>query len=96
LKVSFNPAALAELNEAVAFYDERTRGLGRAFAGEVRSTLRGIIEHPEAGFEVRPRVRRRLLVRFPYSILYTAVDERLRVLAVMHHSRDPADWEARL
>ena len=96
MKVSFNSAALAELNEVVAFYEERATGLGGAFAREVRSTLLSMIEHPEAGFEVRPRVRRRLLVRFPYSILYSAVEERLRVLAVMHHSREPTSWEDRL
>jgi plasmid stabilization system protein ParE len=96
LKVTFNPAARAELAEAVAFYDEQAAGLGDAFAAEVRRTVLRILEHPDAGYAVRARVRRRLVLRFPYSILYSADEGRLRVLAVMHHRRDPASWEGRV
>jgi len=98
VKVSFTDAARAELKEAVAFYDARAPGLGEAFVAEVRAILTKIVEHPDAGFEVRPRIRRRLLLRFPYSLLYNAdvVAARLRVVGVMHHSRAPLRWEDRL
>lgn len=80
----------------MTFYNEQAAGLGDAFAGEVRQTVLRILEHPEAGYAVRPRVRRRLVLRFPYSVLYSADEHRLRVLAVMHHSRDPGYWEGRI
>lgn len=95
MTVTFNSAARAELAEAVAFYNEQVAGLGDAFAAEVRSTLRRVVDHPEAGYQVRPDVRRRLLLRFPYSLLYSAEGTQLRVLAVMHHSRRPSRWEDR-
>ena len=82
--------------DAVAFYNERTAGLGDAFAVETRSTLQRILEHPDAGFEVRSRIRRRLLLRFPYSILYNVDTTRLRVIAIMHHSREPVYWQDRV
>jgi plasmid stabilization system protein ParE len=98
VRVSFNAAARAELIEAVAFYNERAPGLGNAFAAEVRSTLTRIVEHPSAGFEARPKIRRRLLLRFPYSLLYSVdvATSSLHVIAVMHHSRGPTFWEDRL
>ncbi|MSR21209.1 MAG: type II toxin-antitoxin system RelE/ParE family toxin [Gemmatimonadetes bacterium] len=96
MRVSVNAAARAELVEAVAFYNERTAGLGDAFAVEVRSTLLRILENPDAGFEIGSRIRRRLLLRFPFSILYNVDSTRLRVIAIMHHSREPTYWQDRI
>jgi hypothetical protein len=60
LTVTFHDAARSELSEAVAFYNEKAPGLGDVFAAEVRSTVVRILAHPDAGFSVRPMVRRRL------------------------------------
>jgi len=96
LTVTFHDAARSELSEAVAFYNENAPGLGDIFAAEVRSTVVRILAHPDAGFSVRPMVRRRLLLHFPYSILYSFSEQRLRILAVMHHHREPGYWEDRI
>ncbi len=96
MQVTFHAAARGELAEAVTFYNARTEGLGDALAGEVRATVLQLIAHPEAGYAVRPTVRRCLLRRFPYSLLYNASDQRVRILAVMHHRREPDYWADRL
>lgn len=94
--VTFHEAAFAELQRAVERYNTETPGLGDALAREVQTALKGITEFPEAGFQVRPNVRRRLLPRFRYSLLYNVVGERLRVLALMHWSQAPDYWNERL
>jgi plasmid stabilization system protein ParE len=92
LLVTFHEAAFSELQRAVEHYNAETAGLGDELAREVQTALNGIVEFPDAGFLVRPNVRRRLLPRFRYSILYSVAGHRLRVLAIMHWSQEP-DYE---
>ena len=85
-----------ELVAGVSFYDSEYPGLGQEFAIEVRRLCRLIAEAPAAGFEVRPAVRRRIVRRFPYSILYTLEGDEVVVLAVAHQSRRPGYWTRRV
>ena len=87
--------AKAELEAGVSFYDSQFPGLGRDFAREVRLLCHRITDSPAAGFEVRPDVRRRILRRFPYSILYTVENGDVLVIAVAHQSRRPGYWHHR-
>jgi hypothetical protein len=98
LTVSVNAAARAEWYEAVAYYNGQAKGLGDAFSAEVRRGLQRIVEYPNAGFAVSPRLRRRLIARFPYSLLYSIDEARsiISLVAIMHHSRDPKHWEDRI
>lgn len=85
--------ARGELNAGVSFYNSE---LGQDFALEVRRLCRRIAEAPAAGFEVRPDVRRRIVRRFPYSVLYTVENEEIVVLAIAHQSREPGYWIRRV
>lgn len=40
-------------------------------------------------------VRRKLLVRFPYAIVFVEGDTFVRVISVMHGHRRPAYWNRR-
>lgn len=96
MNVTFHAAARLELAEAIAFYDGQSAGLGSALGDDVRRAVVRITEHPESGFSVRPEIRRYVLRRFPYSILYHTSDENLKLLAIMHHRRQPEYWADRL
>jgi len=85
-----------ELNGSVSFYNSEYSGLGQDFAFEVRRLCRRIAKAPEAGFEVRPDVRRRIVRRFPYSVLYTVESGEVVVLAIAHQSRKPGYWIGRV
>ncbi len=41
-------------------------------------------------------VRRKVLARFPYSLLYLEGPDYIRIVAVMHHRRRPGYWVERL
>lgn len=93
--VSFHRLAERELNEAAQYYELERPGLGSAFLSEVQRCLRAISEHPGAGRALVGKVRRRLLRRFPYSLLYTLKPDAIRVLAVMNLKRRPSYWVGR-
>jgi len=93
--VSFHRLAERELNEAAQYYELERLGLGSAFLSEVQRCLHAISEHPEAGRALVGKVRRRILRRFPYGLLYTLKPDAIRVLAVMNLKRRPAYWVGR-
>lgn len=96
MKSRFHDAAEAELTEAVAYYDGKALGLGDQFLAEVKSATRNIEEYPEIAPIVDLGVRAKLLVRFPYSLVYVVDENGLFILAVAHQSRRPTYWADRL
>ena len=91
----FHRLAERELNEAAQFYDLEDLGLGSAFLQEVARCLQSIEAHPLAGVVVRGDVRRRLIHRFPFALLYRIKPEGIRILAVMNLKRRPTYWVGR-
>jgi toxin ParE1/3/4 len=91
----FHRLAEHELNEAAQYYDLEDPGLGTAFLDEVDRCLQSIQAAPEAGAILRGTVRRRLLRRFPYAVLYKIMPSCIRVLAVMNLRRRPTYWVGR-
>ena len=88
----FHRLAEYELNEAAQYYELEDAGLGAAFLVEVERCLRAIQDAPEAGAILRETVRRRLLRRFPYALLYKIKPNGIRILAVMNLRRRPNYW----
>jgi plasmid stabilization system protein ParE len=84
-----------ELTEAARYFDRESPALGAAFIAEVERCVAGIVEHPASGQLLRGAVRRRLVRRFPYSVLYSIKPDHIRVLAVMHAKRRPMYWVGR-
>lgn len=93
--VSFHDLAKLELNDAAQYYERESSGLGAAFVTEVERCADAIVRHPEVGPAVLGSVRRRLLRRFPYGLLYTVKPDMIRILAVMNLKRRPAYWVGR-
>ncbi len=95
LPVVFRPPAEAELEEAQGWYEERTRGLGQEFVTCVQATIEVVSRNPEQFQRVDGEVRRALVRRFPYAVLYLADPESVAIIAVFHTSRDPVGWQGR-
>jgi plasmid stabilization system protein ParE len=91
----FHPEAEAELIEAVAFYERAEPSLGEEFSLEVRAAMRNALSYPNAWPVLEGDVRRCLVNRFPYGILYSVEPDRIFVLAMMHLHRRPGYWKER-
>ncbi len=96
MKYSFHPEAELEFADAIDYYEEKEQGLGYDFAVEVYSTIERILAHPEAWPILEEDIRRSLVRRFPYGILYVETDEEIFIVAVMHLRRDPEYWKHRI
>ena len=92
----FHPEAEEEFISSINYYEECQVGLGRDFAKEIYSAIRDIVEHPKTWPIFYMDIRRRLINRFPYAILYSDESKTIYILAIMHLSRDPSYWKSRL
>lgn len=94
--VIFRSAAELELQEAYHWYEERSEGLGSEFIRCVDACVQTIRRHPGIYPVTYRGIRQGVLRRFPYSLLYSVMDDRIIVVAVFHSSRDPKIWKGRL
>lgn len=91
----FPPDAEQEFNEAIDYYEVCKKGLGYEFAIEVRLTIDRILIYPTAWHIMERNIRRALVNRFPYGVIYTFNENEVYILAVMHLNRKPGYWKSR-
>jgi plasmid stabilization system protein ParE len=90
-----------EIAHAIDRYENEREGLGLEFWDELQTAMNTLASPgPECGPVIGlPRelgVRRKLLRRFPYAIVFIELDTSVRVLSVMHGHRRPAYWRRRI
>lgn len=93
---AFHPEAEKEFFEAIDYYESHAIGLGYDFSIEVLNTIQNIINYPDAWPILIDDVRRCLVNRFPYGILYSLEKGETLILAVMHLRRHPDYWKQRI
>jgi plasmid stabilization system protein ParE len=96
MKALFAREAQTEFEEAQCYYENKEAGLGEAFAESVRQGLRIVLSRPAAGRIEFEDVRRVILKRFPYKLLYIVESDHLMVVAVAHQSRQSQYWLSRI
>jgi toxin ParE2 len=76
VKIRFLSIAQIELDEAVTYYDTETAGLGQVFLVEVLSAIERIRQFPNAWQPLSSNARRCRTRRFPFGVIYQAIDGR--------------------
>ena len=91
----FHPEAEKELNLAIKYYENIKPALGYDFALEVYATIKRSVKYPKAWSLLEGNIRRSLVRKFPYGVLYTERSDGLYILAVMDLHRKPDYWKER-
>jgi plasmid stabilization system protein ParE len=95
-----HPAATEELDAAAEFYDTQLPGLSLDLLDAIEEAIDLIIERPAAwqrdSVISSREVRRFVMRRFPFSIVYYVVDDIVRIVAFAHAKRKPGYWRSRL
>ena len=82
--------------EASNRYEAESQGLGREFLEDVQRVIDTIREHPKLGQKIGGELRRVLLRRFPFSLIYVDQTDSILVVAVAHQRRRPDYWRQRI
>ena len=88
--------AIAELDEAMAYYELRYRGLGVDLLSEIMKARIKIQQNPKLYPVYKNTEFRMCLVeRFPYTIFYLKFEESIWIAAIAHQKRKPDYWKKR-
>lgn len=90
MKVTLHPAAEQDIQEAAAFYErEGTPMVAGRFVAEFRRLATLLLEHPEIA-SPRSNGRRGFSMSvFPYTVVYRASADEIKILVVKHDSKRP-------
>lgn len=92
MKFYFHEHAETEFDRVAEYYEDCRRGLGIEFAREVNAAIARIIQHPEAWSSMSRNIRRCLVNRFPFGILYQIKSDYILIIAVADLRRRPGYW----
>lgn len=95
MKVRFLHEADVEFRESARYYEDKALGLGLAFIAEVHRVAAVIASQPSIGSPVDDELRKFMLRRFPYHLIYAVEGDEVIVTAVAHHKRRPFYWSRR-
>jgi plasmid stabilization system protein ParE len=92
MKIILDKLASEEYNDAIEYYEFELTGLGEKFKAEIKCAFQTIIKFPHIGFIEGGDIRRYILHKFPYKILYSIEKDYIYVIAIAHTHRDPNYW----
>ena len=92
MNILISEFAQKELNDGIFYYELQQRGLGLRFKREVRESINRIKKNPDAWPKERGEVRKYLVHKFPFKILYSVQDQNIIILAIGHQHRKPGYW----
>ena len=97
----YHPAARDELRAAIRYGEADRAGRGARLEAAVNRVLRRLVQFPESA----PRwpqlrspfeIRRAIVKRHPYLVVYAILSDQLVIIAVAHTSKRPGYWRRRL
>lgn len=91
----FHPEARIEFIDAIAYYENSSKGVGLRFSREVYATINRVTASPNSWPRLTENTRRCLTRRFPYSIVYEVREQDVLTIAIAHFSRRPFYWSDR-
>jgi plasmid stabilization system protein ParE len=96
LQVRFLPEAREEFDRAIDWYSHRGKSLAQDFVARIRDIVKRVASNPRIHQLAYSDVRKAVVTRFPYVVLYRESGGELIVIGVFHSSRDPEEWKSRV
>ena len=96
MEIIFATGVLEEVSASADFYETEVEGLGKAFLQKLGEGIEEIKENPFLYRIIKGDIRRHLLSKFPFGIIYRIEEEKIYVVAVMHLRRKPFYWLERV
>ena len=96
MKIRLLKIAQQELDEAVEWYNQQVVGLGLEFLDEFDDSVKLVASFPEISKKILDDIRRFLINRFPYGVIYGIDGDFIVIIAIAHFRRKPNYWIDRL
>lgn len=87
--VKIETDAQNDIEEASIWYEEQKDYLGEIFLEEVYSKIEFISQNPKLYKVVFKNIRNAVLDQFPFNLYYFLKSNTIRIIAIIHQSRNP-------
>ncbi len=94
--IVFHPDVEKDIESAFEWYEGKSEGLGIRFVSELEKAFDAIRYAPSSWTLFRYGFRRYTVSHFPFSVIYKETNEKVYVIAVMHHRQSPNHWGKRV
>ena len=95
LLLYFHTEAEAEVDAAFDWYRQRSLIAARGFLEELNAVLNRILQNPDLFPRTAQTLRKAILHRYPYYLLFREHEESIQILVVAHAKRLPGYWKTR-
>jgi len=97
-KIEVHPDVYAELENSRSWYEERSRNLGIEFLDEIDRAIESVRQAATMWpwYDEYQGLRRFLVHRFPYALIYRITSSAIQIIAAMHLRRHPDYWKSRM
>jgi plasmid stabilization system protein ParE len=96
-KIKIDVDALADIQKATDWYNEKSTELGTRFQTQVKQQINSLDTNPFAYSKRYSDVRCMLIKKFPF-LVHFVIDEsafKVTIFAIIHTSRNPEIWNER-
>jgi len=94
-KIDISDDADNDIATSREYYEEKQKGLGKRFFNAVLNALGLIQKNPYTYQEIDNDLRRYVMKKFPFVILYFVGEVVIQIIAVFHTSRNPNEIQKR-
>lgn len=95
-RVRLHPDVTIEARHALLWYMDKSAEAAIQFSTELRTAYRAVQAQPHAYPAYLHGTRRKILDRFPFSVVFREFPDRIEIVAVAHAKRRPGFWIDRL
>ena len=96
MKINIHELAAKEFDEAIDWYENQSKGLGKRFRKSVVEQIKKIKKNPNWFLIEDDNIYKAYIPKFPYKILFTLDNERIIIWAISHMHRKPWYWQSRM
>lgn len=98
IRIELHPEVYEEIVFSMQWYEERALNLGYEFLEQINFSIQRISEEPEVWsfYDSKKKLRKFLIHRFPYAIIFIYEFPILKIIAVANLKRKPGYWKFRI
>jgi len=96
MKIKYLKLAKLEFHDAISYYEMEQKGLGRKFELDIKYSINRIKRFPNAYVKIQDEIRKCVLHKFPFNIVYSIEENHIIIIAIAHHHRIPDYWVDRI
>jgi toxin ParE1/3/4 len=95
VRLIIRPDAEVDIAEGYDWYEQKQQGLGLEFMAAVSVAINSAHSDPHRFPCIFRQLRRAVVYRFPYGVIFIARSDAVVVVAAMHHARNPRRLQTR-